>query len=134
MGVGARRFEIGNYNFAAATGIEASLGLIEQVTSARIDAHVRELAQRLASGVEALGLPLIGPASGPERGSIVCVGRLGDGGHDSIDDTRLQALYDHLQSNGVRLSIRRGLLRFSLHGYNDSADIDRVLELAEQCQ
>lgn len=129
---GARRFEIGNYNFAAATALAASLGLLEQVTAARIEAHVRELAQRLASGMEALGLPLIGSAAGPERGSIVCVGALGGGGHDSVDDSRLQALYDHLQSNGVRLSIRRGLLRFSLHGYNEVADVDRVLELAEQ--
>ena len=127
---GARRFEIGNYNFAAATALEASLGLIERVTVARIETHVRELAQRLASGVEALGLPLIGPATGSERGSIVCVGALGDGGHDSVDDARLHALYEHLQSNGVRLSIRRGLLRFSLHGYNEVADVDRVLELA----
>ncbi|MFT5446330.1 MAG: cysteine desulfurase/selenocysteine lyase [Gammaproteobacteria bacterium] len=130
---GARRFEIGNYNFAAATALEASLGLIEQVTAARIEAPVRELAQRLACGIEALGLPIIGSAIGPERGSIVCVGALGGGGHDSVDDSRRQALHDHLQSNGVRLSIRRGLLRLSLHGSNEIADVDRVLERADQC-
>ena len=38
----------------------------------RIDAHVRDLAQRLASGFEALGLPLIGPVSGAERQHCMC--------------------------------------------------------------
>jgi cysteine desulfurase/selenocysteine lyase len=129
---GARRFEIGNYNFAAATAAEASLALLVQMSAAGVEAHVRSLASRLAAGLEALGLPLIGPPSGAARGSIVCIGALGGGGHDSVDDTRLQALYEHLSSNGVRLSIRRGLLRLSLHAYNDVAEVERVIDLARR--
>jgi selenocysteine lyase/cysteine desulfurase len=42
----------------------------------------------------------------------------------------MQSLYDHLAVNDVRLSIRRGVLRFSLHLYNTAADVERVLGLA----
>ncbi|SVA62787.1 uncharacterized protein METZ01_LOCUS115641 [marine metagenome] len=40
-------------------------------------------------------------------------------------------MYDHLTSNGVRLSIRRGVLRMSLGIYNDEADVDRVVALTQ---
>jgi cysteine desulfurase/selenocysteine lyase len=41
-------------------------------------------------------------------------------------------LYQHLANNGVKLAIRRGVLRFSLHVYNNAADVDRVLALATE--
>jgi cysteine desulfurase/selenocysteine lyase len=53
---------------------------------------------------------------------------MGDG-HDKADDGRMQSLYEHLSANGVKLSVRRGALRFSIHVYNDASDIDRVLSL-----
>ena len=118
-----------NYNFAGAIAAEASLGLLHRVGAREIEQHVRGLAARLASGLADLGLPLIGPPSGPTRGSIVCIGKLGDGGHDSTDDADLSALHRVWHDAGVRLSIRRGLLRLSLHAYNNIDDIDTVLDL-----
>jgi selenocysteine lyase/cysteine desulfurase len=44
----------------------------------------------------------------------------------------MQSLYDYLAENNVQLTIRRGILRFSLHIFNNEEDIDRVLELAGQ--
>ena len=38
----------------------------------------------------------------------------------------------HLVANRVKLSIRRGMLRFSLHVYNNMDDVERVLELTRQ--
>jgi cysteine desulfurase/selenocysteine lyase len=35
-------------------------------------------------------------------------------------------------AHGVRLSIRRDLLRFSFHLYNNSDDVDEVVRLSEQ--
>jgi cysteine desulfurase/selenocysteine lyase len=127
---GARRFEIGNYNFAGAVAADASLTLLKQLTAKGIEEQVRMLAQRLAGGLRELGLPLIGPVSGPARGSIVCIGTLGAGGHDSVDDERLGSLNKYWADAGVRLSIRRGLLRLSLHAYNSTDDVDQVLSLA----
>ena len=44
----------------------------------------------------------------------------------------MQSLHDHLAANRVKLSIRRGVLRFSLHLYNTERDVERVLELAAE--
>ncbi|MBT6276565.1 MAG: aminotransferase class V-fold PLP-dependent enzyme, partial [Chromatiales bacterium] len=129
---GARRFEIGNYNFAGAIAAQASLALLQQLSSASIEQHVRRLSTRLAGGFFELGLPLIGPATGPERGSMVCIGDLGAGGHDSVDNPTMGSLHAYLRENNVCLSIRRGLLRFSLHAYNNEADVDAVIDLARE--
>ena len=128
---GARRFEVGNYNYVGAVAAEASINAILELGPQTIERHVRHLSSALAEGLAAIGLPVLGPLSGFERGSIVCVGRLGDGGHDSVDDESLSSLYRHWFENGVRLSIRRGLLRLSLHAYNDASDIARTLALAK---
>jgi selenocysteine lyase/cysteine desulfurase len=44
----------------------------------------------------------------------------------------MNELYGHLTEHRVRLSIRSGVLRLSVGVYNDDADIERVLELAQQ--
>jgi selenocysteine lyase/cysteine desulfurase len=78
-----------------------------------------------------LGLPVYGQSGRGALGSIVCVGRLG-AGHDTTGDSRMAALYEHLAAHHVRLSIRRGVLRFSLHLYNAPDDIDRVVDLVRE--
>jgi selenocysteine lyase/cysteine desulfurase len=60
------------------------------------------------------------------------VGESGGGHHDTADDPALNDLYRHLTSHGVRLSVRKGVLRMSLGLYNDAADVDRVLELVRE--
>jgi hypothetical protein len=47
-------------------------------------------------------------------------------------DDRADDLYRLLTSHGVRLSVRKGVLRMSLGLYNDAADVDRVLELVRE--
>jgi cysteine desulfurase / selenocysteine lyase len=73
---------------------------------------------------------VVGGEPGPATASIVSVGAIGEGQHDTVDDPAMAALHDHLMANGVNLSIRRGILRFSLHLYNDASDVARVIELA----
>jgi cysteine desulfurase/selenocysteine lyase len=125
---GARRFDLGNYNFIGAAAADASMDIIHRVGIANIEAHNVGLAVQLAEGLKALGLPLIGEPRGAHRSQIVMIGALGDG-HDAADDGRMQSLYEHLSANHVKLSVRRGALRFSIHLYNDASDIARVLEL-----
>jgi selenocysteine lyase/cysteine desulfurase len=44
----------------------------------------------------------------------------------------MNKLYAHLCSNKVKLSMRRGVLRFSFHVYNNMQDVERVLALSRE--
>ncbi len=127
---GARRFDLGNYNYLGAQAAEASLELIASIGVPRIEAHLRALSARLVEGLLALGLPVAGGPPGPHLGHIVAVGRSGGGHHDTADDPAMNDLYRHLTASGVHLSVRKGVLRISLGLYNDVSDVDRILELA----
>ncbi len=131
---GARRFDLGNYNYLGARAAVAALELIGGIGIDRIEAHVRRLAARLASGLLELGLPVVGGPPGPHLAHIVAVGESGGGHHDSADDPAMNDLYRHLTAHGVCLSVRKGVLRMSVAVYNDETEIDRVLALARDWQ
>jgi len=128
----ARRFDLGNYNFTAAAGIDVSLGLLERVGTRAIEAHVTRLARRLAGGLHQLGFSVAGGQEGGQLAGIVSIGRHGAGGHDSSDDPDTQKLAKHLKRSGVRLSVRQGMVRLSFHLYNGDSDVDHVLEVARR--
>lgn len=60
---------------------------------------------------------------------IVCLGGRSSAAHDRADEPWIAALHGHLIASGVRHSVRRGLIRFSLHLYNTAEQVDRVLDL-----
>ena len=126
----ARRFDLGNYNFAAAAGVDVSLALIDRIGTRTVEAHVTRLARRLASGLDQLGFEVAGGGSGAQLAGIVSIGRYGAGGHDSSDDPYTQKLAEHLKRSGVRLSVRQGMVRLSFHLYNGDEDVDHVLDVA----
>lgn len=128
----ARRFDLGNYNYLGATAAEASMALIHELGTPAIEAYVRGLAFRLVEGMLGLGLPVAGGPPGSHIGHIVAVGTSGGGRHYTADDPRMNSLHDYLIENGVKFAIRRGILRFSLHVYNNADDVDRVLRLTRQ--
>ena len=66
-----------------------------------------------------------------ERKSASCCQRRGTSAYGTGDEL-YNELYAHLEANGVKLSIRRGMLRFSLHLYNNADDVAKVLELTRQ--
>jgi len=128
----ARRFDLGNYNYIGAAAADASLALLQEIGTQAVEAYVRPLAARLACGLLELGLPVVGGPPGPDLAHIVALGAAGQGRHDTAEDPALNDLYGFLTGQGVRLSIRRGVLRFSLHLYNNEADVDRVVALARE--
>jgi cysteine desulfurase / selenocysteine lyase len=128
----ARRFDLGNYNFLAAAAANAAIQYLQGWGPAAVEAYVVGLAHTLARGMLDLGLPVCGGAPGAHLAHIVTVGALGAGGHDSTEDPRFAALHKHLTENHVRLSIRRGILRFSLHVHNVLRDVERVLDLVKR--
>lgn len=126
---GARRFDCGNYNYAGAAAAHASLAELAAIGTERIERHVTGLAHEFARGMLALDLPVPGGEPGPHIGHIVSVGSLSDN-HYGAGDERIQGLYEHLVENRVKLSIRRGTLRFAFHLYNNRDDVARVLDLS----
>jgi selenocysteine lyase/cysteine desulfurase len=128
---GARRFDLGNYNFSAAAAAETSINELLAIGTANIEAYVVGLARALAQGFLDLGLPVSGGAPGPHLAHIVTVGTM-SADHYGTGDDLYNRLYAHLEANGVKLSIRRGMLRFSFHLYNNADDVAKVLELTRQ--
>lgn len=124
---GARRFDLGNYNYLGMAATRAALGVIESVGVAAIEAHVRRLAARLAEGLLDEGLPVVGGAPGPHLAHIVSAGRLGGGRHYTADDPEVNELHAHLVGQGIVFALRSGVLRFSFGLYNDDSDVERVI-------
>lgn len=130
MAAGARRFDLGNYNFAATAAVNASMKQLLDIGTQRIEKHVTGLVRALAQGYADMGVPVAGGKPGPHLAGIVTIGNM-SANHYGSDDERFNGLYEHLGDNQVKLSIRRGLLRFSLHAYNNLDDVNRVLALSQ---
>ncbi|MDX1494269.1 MAG: aminotransferase class V-fold PLP-dependent enzyme [Longimicrobiales bacterium] len=125
---GARRFDLGNYNYLGMTATRASLALIEEVGVPAVESHVRGLAAKLARGLLAEGLPVVGGEPGPHLAHIVSAGRLGGGRHYTADDPEVNELHRHLVERGIVFSLRSGVLRFSVGLYNDASDVEAVVD------
>jgi cysteine desulfurase/selenocysteine lyase len=126
---GARRFEVGNYNFLGAAAVEPGLEIISQAGTAAIEEHVLRLSERMIRGLQEVGLPVFAAEPGVHRGHIVAIGNAIGSQHDATDDPVTQSLYKGLSENGVRLTIRRGILRVSMHLYNNEDDVDGFLDI-----
>lgn len=137
---GARRFDLGNYNYPGAVAADRALEMLAEFGAEAIGERAVGLAARLAGGLAELGLPVAGfddgavaegrPRAWPGRSHIVSVGAPGRGGHRSTEDPRWNALHRRLAAAGARLSIRRGVLRFSCHLWNEEDEVDGILEVA----
>lgn len=126
----ARRFEAGNYNWVGIAAAEASLGELLEIGTQHIEPRVVGLATALAEGFEALDLAVSRPPETVARSHIVTVGELGAGDAHGSHDPRLNRIGAALQAGGVKYTVRKGMLRFGFHCYNDESDVARVLELA----
>ncbi|MED5462858.1 MAG: aminotransferase class V-fold PLP-dependent enzyme, partial [Pseudomonadota bacterium] len=109
-----------------------SLNILERVGAEVIESHVTRLSHVLIEGLLEQGLPVAGGEPGPHSGSIVCIGRVGAGGHDSTDDQQIAALSRGLEEGGVVHTIRRGMIRLAFHLYNNDGDVERVLDIARK--
>ena len=129
LATGARRFDVGNYNFPAVVAVGRSLELLRELGMRDVERHVCGLARKLATELLDMGLPVFGGKPGPDSSHIVTVGKSLGVEHDSVGEDRMRDLYAYLAANNVSLSIRRDLLRFSLHIYNNDDDVAQVIAL-----
>ena len=105
---GARRFEVGNYNFIDATAIEPGLSIIKKMSTASREQHVIRIAERMIRGA-------------PNNRSACFFAQAGDPSRtpgrrrrrdqrDSTDNPAIQSLYNVLSDDGIGLTIRWGLI------------------------
>lgn len=111
----AARFEVGNHNFSGLLAFDAALSIIEEVDVVNIERHVLELARRLHNGLDARDIQ---PSIETPQSGIV-----------SFSASNPAELAQRLEDNHIRVSLRRGRVRASFHVYNDSSDVERLLNL-----
>lgn len=128
MAEGARRFEIGNFNYAGAFALDASLSLLQEVGTSAIQEHVLSLSRKLVSGLQERRFP-VEVTDESDLSHIVCVGQWEPGQYSAAPWVR--RLADRLEAERVRASVRRGTLRFSLHLWNTMSEVDRILEILD---
>lgn len=128
---GAPRFDIGHYNFPGVLAAYASMGQLLEIGIPAIERSVTSLAKRLATGLFELGLPVCGGPAGNHLGSIVAIGDPAAVAESQAVGNRIQSLHDWLSESQVMVSMRRGMLRFSLHVYNTTDEVDRVVDLTK---
>jgi cysteine desulfurase/selenocysteine lyase len=115
----ARRFELSTMAYSSAVGLSASLALLDDIGIDAIGRHAHALSTELADKVAASGWRPFRPLEsvGASHHIISLV-------HDNLDAHKIQrALADDHQ---VYVSSRGGRIRVSLHGYNNSSDVERL--------
>lgn len=125
----ALRFDLGNYNFLAATAVEPSLDLLLRIGTPAIDQYLSSLSSSLIDGLIENDIPVVGG-----RGKAICnivTAGTPAAANGSIAGERYTSIMQALVEAGIVLSSRRGLLRFSFHVYNTKADVERVLHTVE---
>ncbi len=122
----AKSLEInGTANYPGAVGLGASLELVNGLGITTIDAHVRELTDRLHDELTRLGV-----RSSPGRSARRGRGSRPSRCRTSRPRTRRssQALLDERVYVSMRYTSRVGGIRVSTHLYNDHDDVDRLLQ------
>ena len=112
-----RRFDSGTPPVPSLYPGVAGMQLVAEVGVPAIEAHVRELVDRLFAGLDELGATVVTPRAEAEHGPLVCVA-----------STDPNALVAALAKEHIVTSTRDSSLRISLHLYNVEEDVDRVLE------
>lgn len=113
----ASRFELGGPNLLSIYALLEGVNLLLETGVERIEAHVLELGTRLLDGLRPLGPPIITPDDPARRAGIV-----------AWLDKDPRATAAALAELGVIVTGSSGRVRAGIHLYNDSSDIDRLVD------
>jgi len=119
----ARRLEYSTPAYAAGAALTAAVEYLLDLGIENVLAHDLALAGELRQGLERLGAEVLTPAHDDRRAGIVIARFPGWEGPD---------LAARLAEAGVIVSPRLGSVRFSLHVFNDSSDVERALAALEE--
>ena len=111
----ARRYETGTVNRLGLVGLGASLELLLEVGPEQVEAATVARARELAEHFDAQGLPRYGSADPAHASGIV-----------TVRHPQPEALFEHLEKEGVEAAMRNGLVRFAPAFYHTKEDMGRV--------
>jgi cysteine desulfurase/selenocysteine lyase len=118
--VGASSFSVGMPNFVALYALNSSLRYLDEIGIEAISRHADPLVANLARGLSGLGIQLMAPYR-PDRSAGIVAFR-----HSlsaSLDQT--------LRQENIHVMHHAGRIRVAVHGYNTSADIEKLLNVLE---
>jgi cysteine desulfurase/selenocysteine lyase len=126
----ARRFEVGGTaNYPGNVVLGASLALLNEVGSAAIEAHIREVTGLLVQELQAAGAIIVSPLEPEARSGIITFTL----GHGTARDT---ACLEHLRQRRIFISQRYtagvGGLRVSVHLFNSSDDVRQLARAVKE--
>jgi selenocysteine lyase/cysteine desulfurase len=127
-----RRFDVGSFNIAGAYAVDAALDLLLDLGTRAIETRVLSLAAALKDGMASAGLEPAVSIQDPGHSHIVTFGRLNAGGHGFSTDPRIGPVAQRLSERKVAHTIRRGQLRFGIHGYNNMSDIEYAIDCVRE--
>ncbi len=118
---GTRRFEYGAMPTMEIFGLGASLKLLLDTGVERIGAQILDLTQQLRTGLTTRGWHVSTPDvdAANRSGILVAVPPGGRDAHDVVHE---------LEQRKISLTPRGGGVRFSPHGWNVAAEVERTLE------
>ncbi|MBY0333704.1 MAG: aminotransferase class V-fold PLP-dependent enzyme [Acetobacteraceae bacterium] len=112
----AMRFARGNPAHAALYVLDGALDYLGGFEAAAVARHVQGLTAALLARLAAAGIASTTPADPARHGASICIAH-----------PRAAALSAALHAHGVWAWNGRGRVRFSFHGYNGSADVERIM-------
>ncbi len=113
----ARRFEIATANWMGIWGLYESLGLLLEYGRENVEEKVISLTDHLADGLLERGHEVLSPRENGEKSGIVLFSA-GDNGK----------IFERLMERKVHIAFREGNLRCSPHFYNNTDDIDTLID------
>lgn len=128
----ARRFECGNYNYVGIAIARTALAELIALGTPAIEARATAMAAKLRDGLADQGWPVLRAPSAQAQTHLVTLGQRGDGGPAETGDPVLDGFARALEAASIRFSIRRRLIRFGFHCYNDESDVAAVLEIGSR--
>lgn len=112
----ARRYEGGTLNHSGIAGLNAALTTLLEFGGSEVEAHILALTDLLTDTLRTIdGLELLSPVEIRARAGIVTI-KL----PENVNTTKV---YDTLNSQNIKLSLREGKLRFSPHFYNTPDEV-----------
>ena len=134
-----KRFEAGVPNMAQAVGLRAAIEYLDEIGMDAIHEHEVVLTRRAIEGLRSIkGVTLLGPAEVRDRGGVISFTVDGIHPHDvgqGLDDLGIAVRTGH--HCAWPLMKRMGVVattRASLYLYNDTSDVDALLQGVEKVQ